>query len=139
MKLRDIILDEISVSGEIKKVDTIVGAVSKAISEKYDIPNDGLLQGTIRIAVAGILSDLDEGINDNIGKVEISYTNYAKFHRMEVDGERLFYDEANKKINGLTGLELPKRAYYHSEDVIKVLNALKDKGIEADSYEMDVS
>ena len=138
MKLKDIILDEISVSGEIKKVDTIVGAVSKAISEKYDIPNDGLLQGTIRVAVAGILSDLDEGINDNIGKVKISYTNYAKFYKMHVDGKRLFYDEANEMIKGLTGLELPVRAYYHSDDVLKVLNALKDKGIEADSYEMDV-
>ena len=98
MKLTDIILSEISVSGEVKKVDTIVGAVSKAVSEKYDIPNDGLLQGTIRVAVAEVLSVLDEGINDHIEEIIITYNNYGQFYKMHVDGEKLYYDEASEMI-----------------------------------------
>ena len=138
MKLTDIILSEISVSGEVKKVDTIVGAVSKAVSEKYDIPNDGLLQGTIRVAVAEVLSVLDEGINDHIEEIIITYNNYGQFYKMHVDGEKLYYDEASEMIKGLTGIELPRRAYYHSDSVDKIVKALEDKGIKADTYEMDV-
>ncbi len=41
-------------------------------------------------------------------------------------------------IFGLTGLELPERAYYSNTEVFAILDALRDKGIEADSWEMDV-
>ena len=57
---------------------------------------------------------------------------------MHVDGEKLYYDEASEMIKGLTGIELPRRAYYHSDSVGKIVKALEDKGIKADTYEMDV-
>jgi hypothetical protein len=81
---------------------------------------------------------LNEGINDNIGKISLTYTNYARPYKMEVDGKRISFDEMKELILGLTGLELPSRAYYSNTEVLKILNALKEKGIEADSWEMDV-
>ena len=86
------------------------------------------------------LSDIifKEGINDNIGDISLMYTNYARFYKMKMDGKTLFYDEANEVIKGLTGLELPERAYYTSDDVRDILQALREKGIEADVTEMDV-
>ena len=41
-----------SVSNEVSANDKRVDAVAKAISEKYDIKDDGILRGTIRIALA---------------------------------------------------------------------------------------
>ena len=41
-----------SVSNEVSANDKRVDAVAKAISEKYDIKDDGMLRGTIRIALA---------------------------------------------------------------------------------------
>jgi len=92
MKLTDIILSEISVSGEMEKIDTIVDLVSKAISEKFDIPNDGMLRGTIRVAAAQALPFLNEGLIDRVSSVEISYTDGGGFYSTKVDdteGKRL--------------------------------------------------
>lgn len=92
MKLSDIILNEISVSGEMQKIDNIVDLVSDAISEKYDIPNDGLLKGTIRIAASKALPFVSEGLTDRIGKIQIMYTDGGRFYSTKVDdtdGKRL--------------------------------------------------
>ncbi len=32
---------------------------------------------------------LNEGINDNISKINLTYTNYARPYKMEVDGKRI--------------------------------------------------
>mgnify|MGYP001030677150 CR=1 FL=1 len=92
MKLSDIILNEISVSGEMQKIDNIVDLVSDAISEKYDIPNDGLLKGTIRVAASQALPFVSEGLTDRVGSIEISYTDSGSFYSTKVDdtdGKRL--------------------------------------------------
>ena len=107
MKLSDIILNEISVSGEMQKIDNIVDLVSDAISEKYDIPNDGLLKGTIRVAASQALPFLSEGLNDRIGKIQIMYTDGGRFYSTKVDdteGKRLgklFVDDTNDLLQSL--------------------------------------
>lgn len=107
MKLSDIILNEISVSGEMQKIDNIVDLVSDAISEKYDIPNDGLLKGTIRVAASQALPFLSEGLNERIGKIQIMYTDGGRFYSTKVDdteGKRLgklFVDDTNDLLQSL--------------------------------------
>ena len=44
--------NQLSVSDEVSANDKRIDAVAKAISEKYDIKDDGMLRGTIRIALA---------------------------------------------------------------------------------------
>jgi hypothetical protein len=39
----------------------------------------------------------------------------------------------------LTGKEVPSRGTYDDDKVQDVLNALREKGIDADAYEMDVT
>lgn len=82
-----------------------------------------------------------EGWNDNL-EVEITYTNGARLYSIKFNGQKQRGDDHQKAIEFIqktTGVEVPTRSYYHSDDVQKVLDALKAKGIKADSYEMDVS
>ena len=82
---------------------------------------------------------LNEGINDHIEKIELIYTNYAKPYKMKVDGKSISFDEMKELILGLTGHELPNKAYDTNPEVLKIINALNQKGIEAHSFEIDVS
>jgi len=80
-------------SADISLNDQRIEAVAKAISETYDIDNNGYLKGTIRIALADFLEESDdpkigaelegdpdekveEGINDNVLKAKLSDLNY---------------------------------------------------------------
>jgi hypothetical protein len=82
-----------------------------------------------------------EGWNDNL-KVSLTYTNGARLYSISINGEKQRGDDHQKAIEFIqktTGVEVPTRAYYHDDEVSKVLKALKEKGIQADSYEQDVS
>lgn len=108
MKLTDIILSELSIAGEMQKYDVIVEHVSKAISEKYDIPNDGLLQGTIRVAVAEAMDEINkmdtinEGWNDRDAEGKLSQLDYGTVSSY-FDGEKFSApnpDDSLRQING---------------------------------------
>jgi hypothetical protein len=77
----------------------------------------------------------------NIQKIDISYTFPGqRFYSIHVDNKKISnYEEASQIINSLTGLELPERADYTDPEVYKIVDALKAKGIQAGSYEMDIT
>jgi hypothetical protein len=82
-----------------------------------------------------------EGWNDNL-KVSLTYTNGARLYSISFNGEKQRGDDHQKAIEFIqktTGVEVPTRAYYHDDEVSKVIDGLKLKGIEAGSFEMDVS
>lgn len=148
MKLTDIILNEISVSGQLDKMDNIVDLVSKAISEKYDIPNDGLLQGTIRVAASKALPFMNEGLIDRIGSIEITYTDSGRFYSTKVDdaeGNRLgklHVDDTNDLLQQLGIKERIARSLDSSEEKVldSIIKQLKDQDIDASwDDSMDVS
>lgn len=78
---------------------------------------------------------------NGIQKLDISYTfPRQRFYAIYVDDKKISnYEEANQIINSLTGLDLPERADYTDPEVYKIVDALKAKGIQAGSYEMDIS
>jgi hypothetical protein len=77
----------------------------------------------------------------NIQRLDISYTFPNKrFYSINVDNKKISnYEEASQIINSLTGLELPEKADYTDPEVYKIVDALKAKGIQAGSYEMDIT
>lgn len=77
----------------------------------------------------------------NIQRLDISYTfPNQRFYSINVDGKKISnYEEANQIVNSLTGLNLPERADYTDPEVYKIVDALKAKGIQAGSYEMDIT
>ena len=48
-------------------------------------------------------------------------------------------DKAIQMIKKITGLEVPRRAMYHSDEVQDIIDALRKKGYDAEVYPMDVS
>jgi len=109
-----------------------VQSIASAVSEFADIPNDKFLQGTIRAALGAAY--LNEGWNDDIDKVTLIYTNYGDLYKVKIDGKTV----DAKDVEDLVGMEIPTDGYHHSEEVIAVVDALKRKGINADSTEIDV-
>lgn len=77
----------------------------------------------------------------NIQRLDISYTfPNQRFYSINVDNKKISnYEEANQIVNSLTGLDLPQRADYTDPEVYKIVDALKAKGIQAGSYEMDIT
>ena len=77
----------------------------------------------------------------DIKNVEISYVYPGgRFYGVRADGVKLpGFDAANEFIKNHTGLELPTRAYFDDKEILDIVDALKAKGIQADSSEMDVS
>jgi hypothetical protein len=77
----------------------------------------------------------------NVKNVDISYVYPGgRFYSVRVDGTKLpGFDASYDFIKDLTGLELPTRAYFDDKEVLDIVAALKAKGIEAGSSEMDVS
>jgi len=109
-----------------------VQSIASAVSEFAEIPNDKFLQGTIRTALGSAY--LNEGWNDDIDKVTLMYTNYGDLYKVKIDGKTV----NTKDVEDLVGMKVPTDGYYHSEEVIAVVDALKRKGINADSTEIDV-
>jgi len=77
---------------------------------------------------------LGEGWNDGIDKVTLMYTNYGDLYKVKIDGKVV--DPST--IEDIVGIKVPTEGYYHSDDVIAIVDALKRKGIDADSTEIDV-
>lgn len=77
----------------------------------------------------------------NIERLDISYTfPNQRFYSINVDNKKISnYEEANQIVNSLTGLDLPQRADYTDPEVYKIVDALRAKGIQAGSYEMDIT
>lgn len=109
-----------------------VQAIAAAVSEFANIENDKFLQGTIRTALGSAY--LNEGWNDDIGEVDLIYTNYGDLYKVKVDGKVV----DPSIIKDIVGMKVPTKGYYSSEEVLNVVDALKRKGIKADAYEMDV-
>lgn len=77
----------------------------------------------------------------NIESVEISYAYPgSRLYSIRINGAKVFEkDQAIQTIKDLTGLEVPQRGYFDDPEVLAIIDALKAKGIQADSSEMDVS
>jgi hypothetical protein len=77
----------------------------------------------------------------DIKNVEISYVYPGgRFYGVRADGVKLpGFDASKEFIKDLTGLELPTRAYFDDKEILDIVDALKAKGIQATSSEMDVS
>jgi len=77
----------------------------------------------------------------DIKNVEISYIYPGgRFYGVRADGVKLpGFDASKEFIKDLTGLELPTRAYFDDKEILDIVDALKAKGIQATSSEMDVS
>jgi hypothetical protein len=108
-----------------------VQSIASAVSEFADIKNDKFLQGTIRSALGAAY--LNEGWNDNIDKVTLMYTNYGDLYKVKIDGKTV----DTKEAEDLVGMKIPDNGF-DTESINQFIDALKRKGIDADSYEMDV-
>ena len=71
-----------------------------------------------------------------VSNISINYTNYGDLYSVVVNGDKIDRDEGTKLVHKLTKLEVPYS--YDVQVVDDILNKLSDKGIEADSYEMDI-
>ena len=71
-----------------------------------------------------------------INSISINYTNYGDLYSVRVNGDKVDREEGTKLVHKLTKLEVPYS--YDVRTVDDILNKLSDKGIEADSYEMDI-
>ena len=77
----------------------------------------------------------------NIESVEITYAYPGtRLYSIRINGAKVFEKEqAIQTIKDLTGLEIPQRGYFDDPEVLAIVDALKAKGIQADSSEMDIS
>ena len=77
----------------------------------------------------------------NIESIKISYAFPGnRLYSIRINGAKVFEKEqAIQTIKDLTGLEVPQRGYFDDPEVLAIIDALKAKGIQADSSEMDVS
>ena len=80
---------------------------------------------------------------NKVKEINFAYTDPgARLYSISINGEKQRGADQKKAIDmieKLTGIEVPIRAMYHSQEVQDVVNALKAKGIESDVYQMDVS
>ena len=87
---------------------------------------------------------LKDIILENKKRISLSYTDPGdRLYSISIDGEkqrsREDEDKAIEMIKKITGLEVPKRAMYHSDEVQNIIDALRKKGYDAEVYPMDVS
>lgn len=77
----------------------------------------------------------------NIESINISYAYPGnRLYSITINGKKaLDRDEAVQTVQNLTGLEVPSRAWFDDKEVLAIVDALKAKGIQASSSEMDVS
>ena len=77
-------------------------------------------------------------------KITLAYTEPGStLYSISINGEkqrsREEEDKAIQMIKKITGLEVPRRAMYHSDEVQDIIDALRKKGYDAEVYPMDVS
>lgn len=123
------------------KLKNILSELLKEIGETHPVHkdiNDKLLQ----IAKRGSDAEEKETIKEdsNIKNIDISYTFPGKkFYSITVDNKKISdHKEANQKIKGLTGLNLPEKADYTNPEVGEIVKALRAQGIKAGSYEQSI-
>ena len=77
-------------------------------------------------------------------KITLAYTDPGStLYSISINGEkqrsREEEDKAIQMIKKITGLEVPRRAMYHSDEVQDIIDALRKKGYDAEVYPIDVS
>jgi len=77
-------------------------------------------------------------------KITLAYTDPGStLYSISINGKkqrsREEEDKAIQMIKKITGLEVPRRAMYHSDEVQDIIDALRKKGYDAEVYPMDVS
>ena len=77
-------------------------------------------------------------------KITLAYTDPGStLYSITINGEKQRSREAEDKaiemIKKITGLEVPRRAMYLSDEVQDIIDALRKKGYDAEVYPMDVS
>ena len=126
------------VADTISKQDKMVEAVASAISKNFDIPKDGYLTGTIRVALADFIEEnITEGWNDKIEKIGISYVSNGQLYSISVNGEKQRgedFDNIKKLIQDATQIDISDDRH-----IDKVVDFMKGLGIEVTVFEMDVS
>jgi|SaaInlStandDraft_1057018.scaffolds.fasta_scaffold501105_1 aspartate/glutamate racemase len=80
---------------------------------------------------------------DDIQSVQLTYVEQGgRLYSIHINGNKLrtVADEAEGKaaIENITGLEVPSVGSHYDDKVLKVIEKLKDKGIDAAAYPMDV-
>jgi hypothetical protein len=109
-----------------------VQSIASAVSEFADIPNENSYKVQFVKTALGA-AYLNEGWNDDIDKVTLMYTNYGDLYKVKIDGKTV----NTKDVEDLVGMEIPDNGF-DTESINQFIDALKRKGITADSYEMDV-
>ena len=126
------------VADTISKQDKMVDAVSSAIAKNFDIPKDGYLTGTIRVALADFIEeDINEGWNDKVEEIEMLYTTNGDLYSIKVNGEKqrgADLDSVKQLIIDATGFDIDTDQ--HADKVVKYMKGL---GIDVNVGEIDVS
>lgn len=86
----------------------------------------------------------EDPIYEEVSDVESVSITYAypgnRLYSIHINGNKIFdKDEAIQIIKDLTGLEVPSRGWFDDKEVLAIVAALKEKGIKADSSEIDIS
>ena len=77
-------------------------------------------------------------------KISLSYVEGGnRLYSVSIDGvkqrNREDQEAALNMISKITGMEVPTRSEWDSDEVFKIISKLKEKGYDANSYPMDVS
>ena len=116
----------------------MVDAVASAISKNFDIPKDGSLTGTIRVALADFIEEnVTEGWNDKVEEIEIVYTTDHSLYSIKVNGEKQRgsdLDNIKQLIIDATGFDINT-----DQHIDKVVKFMKGLGIDVKVGEIDVS
>ena len=116
----------------------MVDAVASAISKNFDIPKDGGLTGTIRVALADFIGEgITEGWNDKVEKIEMIYTTNGDLYSIKVNGEK----QRGSDLNNIKQLIIDATGFDINTDqhASKVAKFMKGLGIDVSVGEIDVS
>lgn len=130
--------NQLSIKDISSRQDKMVDAVASAISKNFDIPKDGSLTGTIRVALADFINeDITEGWNDKVEEIEMLYTANGDLYSIKVNGEKqrgADLDNIKQLIISATGFDINT-----DQHIDKVVKFIKGLGIDVKVGEMDVS
>ena len=130
--------NQLSIKDISNKQDKMVDAVASAISKNFDIPKDGGLTGTIRVALADFIGEgITEGWNDKVEKIEMIYTTNGDLYSIKVNGEK----QRGSDLNNIKQLIIDATGFDINTDqhAGKVAKFMKGLGIDVSVGEIDVS
>lgn len=142
MKIKDLLFENVNnlysaldqAIPEDTNVKDFAAAIGKFIKNEYGSHNIEPFMKELHSHLG-----LQESVNDTL-EVDIRYTNYGKLYAILFNGEKQRGEEQQKAIEYLentANMKLPTNGY-DSEALNKFTDALKAKGIEADTSEIDV-